>query len=61
MYEFNKMKFKYYKICKLYDKNAVVCNELEGMYYCDATRPAGCYRENEKKEKTQTKHKTNLK
>jgi hypothetical protein len=37
------MKCKFYKKCKYYDQENNTCNVLGGMYYEDATRPAGCY------------------
>ena len=44
-----KMKCKYNKTCKLYRKNSVTCNEKDGMYYQDGIKPAGCYRDMEKR------------
>ena len=44
-------KCKYWKKCKGYRDNSVTCNQNAGMYYADATEPAGCYRSMEEEEK----------
>ena len=44
------MKCKFWKKCKLYDKDNPVCTEDGGLYY-GWDRPAGCYRYNEEKER----------
>jgi len=36
------VKCPFWKICKHYDKDSWVCNEVGGMYYGPG-RPAGCY------------------
>ena len=38
------MKCKYIKTCPNYSDDSPTCNEKGGMYYNDATEPAGCYR-----------------
>lgn len=47
------MKCKFRKICKYYDKDSAVCTKNGGGYYEEdfGFRPAGCYREIEKKTK----------
>ena len=40
-------KCKFWKECKGYRETSVTCNLNDGMYYADATEPAGCYRDNE--------------
>ena len=44
------MKCKYRKICKGYDEYSYTCAIAGGMYYADATEPAGCYRKIEENE-----------
>lgn len=43
-------KCKYVKICKLYAKDSVTCNETGGDYYGPGD-PAGCYIKNEENER----------
>lgn len=43
-------KCKYWKKCKLYDEVSNVCSKTNGMYYSNS-RPGGCYRKMEAKEK----------
>ena len=40
-------KCKFWKKCKLYKEDCFTCNKVGGMYYADATEPAGCYRKME--------------
>jgi hypothetical protein len=47
-------KCKYSRICTKYSADSFVCTKTAGMYYEDATRPAGCYMN---LEDAQTKHK----
>jgi len=42
--QFFSCKCKYWKICKLYQKDSVTCNKNSGMYHANLTEPAGCYR-----------------
>ena len=46
-------KCKFWKKCKLYNPESLVCKN-GGMYYSDGERPAGCYREMEEKEKNKS-------
>ena len=49
------VKCKFWKKCKGYQDASVTCNINAGMYYADATEPAGCYRKMEgKEEKNET-------
>ena len=43
------VKCKYCKKCKLYNDNSNTCMKTGGMYYADATEPAGCYKKMEEK------------
>ena len=38
------MKCKYRKTCPYFKEDSNVCMKTGGMYYADATEPAGCYR-----------------
>jgi len=46
------MKCRYWKKCKYYDDISVTCNLNDGMFYADATEPAGCYRRMEEEDET---------
>ena len=55
-------KCKFWKKCKLYDKESVTCNKNKGGYYPDGIglRIAGCYIQMNKKEKQKGKLMDNI-
>lgn len=51
---------RFWKVCKWYDSESLVCTETGGTYY-DYDRPAGCYRERELIEMAERERKKKIK